>query len=118
MELVTGLAVDQRPLLSGLSDMLDFNAELESAKIRISEIQKSIVRQMRVLQQLSCRGKDMTLGERMLDVRRHDLQRMTAHAGLIESRIATRSQLEKIAERSTEKAMKTEKTIQLENDLA
>jgi hypothetical protein len=70
--------------------MLDLNAELESAKTRISEIRKSIVLQMRILQQLSERGMDQTLGQRMLDVRRHYLRRTMVHAALIESRMAAR----------------------------
>ena len=98
--------------------MLDFNAELESANIRISEIEKSIALQVRVLRRLSDRGMDKTLGERMLDVRRHYLRRTTAHAALIESRIATTSQLKRIAERSTEKAEATEKAVELQNNLA
>jgi hypothetical protein len=118
LELVTGRGVDQRPLLTGLSDMLDFNTELESAKIRISEIHKSIALQEQVLQQLSDRGMDKTLGERMLDVRRHYLWQAIAYAGLIDSRIATGSQLKRIAERSTETAGETEKAVELENNLA
>jgi hypothetical protein len=114
LELVAGL----RSTLTGPSDMLDFNAELESAKTRISEIRKSIVLQEQVLRQLSDRGMDKTLGERMLDVRRHYLRRTTAHAALIESRIATTSQLKRIAERSTEKAEATEKAVELQNNLA
>jgi hypothetical protein len=94
--------------------MLDLHGELESAKIRIAEIERSIASQMRVLRKLSDRGMDKTLGERMLDVRCHYLQRTTIHAGLLKSRIATTLQLEKIAERSTERASaqraSTEKT--------
>jgi hypothetical protein len=116
VELVTGRGVDLRPP-TGLPNMLDFNAELESAKLRISEIQKSIVSQMRLLRHLSGRGMDKTMGERMLDVRRHYLRRTTAHARLIESRIATRSQLEKIAERSNGRALESEKAMELEPSL-
>jgi len=98
--------------------MLNFDAELQSTKLRISEIQKSIVSQMRVLRHLSGRGMDKTLGEHMLKVKCHYLRRTTAHAGLIESRIARRSQLEKLAERSNEKAVERERAVELENNLA
>jgi hypothetical protein len=98
--------------------MLDFNAELESAQIRISEIEKSIALQMRVLRRLSDRGMDKTLGQRMLDFRRHYLRQTIAHADLIGSRIATRSQLKKVVERATEKGVEAEKTTELENNLA
>jgi hypothetical protein len=77
--------------------MIDLNAELESAKSRISEINKSIISQTRVLRELSDRGMDKTLGERMLDVRRYYLGRTTAHAVLIEYQIATRPQFEKLS---------------------
>jgi hypothetical protein len=89
------------PQLTGPQDMLDFNAELESAESRISELQKSIALQMRVLRQLSDRGMDKTLGKRMLDFRHHYLRRAIVHAGLIESRIVGRSN-----------------SIELENNLA
>jgi hypothetical protein len=98
--------------------MLDFNAELESANIQILEIEKSIALQVRVLRRLSDRGMDKTFGERMLDVRRHNLRQTITRAGLIGSQIATRSQLMKVTERATEKAVETEKTIELENNLA
>jgi hypothetical protein len=98
--------------------MLDFNAELESANIRISELEKSIALQVRILRRLSDRGMDRTLGERMLDSRRHYLRQTIAHADRIGSRIPTRSQLMKVAERVTEKTVKTEKTVELENNLA
>jgi hypothetical protein len=91
--------------------MLDLNAELESAKTRILEIQKSIISQTQVLRRLSDRGMDQVLSERMLEVRRYYLPRAIAHAGLIEHRIAKRLQLEKISERS-------EKAAELENNLA
>jgi hypothetical protein len=91
--------------------MLDLNAELETAKARISEIQKSIAFLAQVLGRLSDRGMDKTLGERMLDVRRYYSRQATAHAGLIECRIATRSQFEKIVEQSA-------KAAELENNLA
>jgi hypothetical protein len=91
--------------------MLDLNAELESAEIRILEIRKSIVLQTHVLRQLSDRGMDKTLGERMLDVRRYYLRRTTAHAGFIEFRIAAKSQFDKMSEHS-------EKAAELENKLA
>jgi hypothetical protein len=70
--------------------MIDLNAELESAKSRILEIRKSIIFQTRVLRELSDRGMDKTLGERMLDVRRYYLERTTAHAVLIEYQFSTR----------------------------
>ena len=91
--------------------MIDLNAELESAKSRISEINKSIISQTRVLRELSDRGMDKTLGERMLDVRRYYLGRTTAHAVLIEYQIATRPQFEKIPEHSG-------KVAELESNLA
>jgi hypothetical protein len=116
MELVTGWGVDLSPP-TGRPNMLDFDAELESAKLRISEIQKSIVSQMRLLRFLSGRGMDKTMGERMLNVRRHYLGRTTAHVRLIESRIATRLQLERIAERSSGKALESEKAMELEPSL-
>jgi len=92
--------------------MLDLNAELESANIRISEIENSIALQVRVLRRLSDRGMDRTLGERMLDVRRHNLRQTIARAGLIGTQIATRSRLMNVAERATER------TIELEDNLA
>jgi hypothetical protein len=91
--------------------MIDLNAELESAKSRILEIRKSIIFQTRVLRELSDRGMDKTLGERMLDVRRYYLERTTAHAVLIEYQISTRFQFETISEHSGKVAV-------LENNLA
>jgi hypothetical protein len=101
--------------------MLDLNGELESTKIRILEIEKSIASQMRVLRKLSDRGMDKTLGERMLDLRRHNLRRSTVHAGLLKARIATTSQLEKIAERSSERASverASTEAVAMQNNLA
>ena len=92
--------------------MLDFNAELESINIRILELEKSIALQVRVLRRLSDRGMDRTLGERMLDVRRHNLRQTIARAGFIGSQIATRSRPMNVAERVTER------TIELEDNLA
>jgi hypothetical protein len=71
---------------TGVSAMIDFNAELESANMRIAEIQKTIDVQVRVLRQLANRGMDKTLAQRMLDVRRYYLRRTMAHAQLIKSR--------------------------------
>ena len=98
--------------------MLDLDAELESTKTRISELRNSIVFQERVLRRLSDLGMDKTLGERMLDVRPHYLRQTTAHAGLIESRIVTRSQLMKVAKRSIENALEAKKAVELQNNLA
>ncbi len=102
--------------------MLDLKAQLQLADARVVEIQKSIDLQVQVLRKLADRGMDKTLGQRMLDVRIHELEQMTAQARRIASRVATQSELSKIAKSSAERTAKPpaklEKQVELENSLA